>query len=902
MLGAVEPTPTAPARYEWRLLGMLEFPTRIESEAIGATFGVAAETVPDRFDLILHEPPDNVMPCARGRLRRYGEDLQFTLAPLQRGATTSDGAHVIGLRSLVLQGSDGRRYSSSDFPGALALSDIPWAFSVPADDDAVMFEYRGEGTVSVQGPSLLVVVEPHTLLQPVGHAAVVTDLGILSGDRPRRVCEILGVVDVHAPDGECYRLRTNITDAAAVGAHYLAGRQPAMPLLDGTTFEGFPQLREERPDGHVVSVPAREVEWRSTLPDARWTSNLGSAVGEGWIRRQMNGATVFRTRAIVLPAGMRVSVCAETADLGAVEVYGSDGAKVDVDLTVGCAVSVEPLEGKTRIAVAKTGVPPDRLAVRCVWPLQGQARLEVPMPLEHARFDDIRGRPSVEVLHIASSQLPYMRATAMSPETDRMFHVEIVLDAPSTGKWAARATPPRQEHPMVKLAAGGHELALGSVQPHVELLLSSTTRLDATVTLTIRSDPPLSGAPVRMSVTRYDLAFDWNASDFLRLEASDAARLTSTELGRLECRAIPILAPAQATVPFVRIADDAWQVNTEKMSSGPWLVSAWDGLWCRVRPRLHVVPGEATRMATSTLALAMLEPEAHMRQLALASAVREMVDDPTDAGWVLVDQMLQRCEDFPPSAFDTVGYLVRNDDALAMTVLCMAERGPRALARLFDATAGMPMHWAAISVRSWQSAIVRWLSVQRNVLVQAGIADSDSLTLCREGTDRIAAEHLPWLSPTFDEGYHAVFEQLPGADTLALYQRSYLKDQAQRIFECISELPVAPEPHSGTPSAKQVAGLREKLGDRLRSPEPLGVMPVHRWQHPRNFELVNAPVLAAISAVCNVELTPQAKLELRAIENMHPAWFTRLYTAAFRYGLAAHFQGAWHDATVHTSL
>lgn len=893
--GASEQKGSAPVRHEWRVVGTLEFPDRIEPETVGAMFGLPAATVPDRFDLILHEPPDHVVPSARGRSRRHGEEVQLTLSVLHRGASMSAGAHAVRARSLILQASDGRRLVTSDFPGALALSDLPWVFSVPVDDETAAFEYRGEGTVSFNTPSMVVVAEPDVLLQPAGPADVVMDLGVLAGDRPRRVWEVRGSVEAYAPDGERYRLRTAVADAAVVGAHFLAGRQPAIPLSSATMFAGFPQLREVRPDGHVVSVPGREVQWRSSAPDARWTSDLGRAVGEGWIRRQMDGATVFRTRVTVLPPAMSVSTRAESSDRGVVEVRASDGAGIDVEPAIGCAVSVQPYAAGTRAAVEKQGVPPDRLVVRCVWPLRGQARFEVPTPLEHARFEDVRGRPAVEVLRIASSQLPYMRATAMSPDPDRTFLVEVVLDVPSASGWAVQAVPTRKERPLATVTGGGHELALGCMQPHVELLLSSTPRLDATVTLTIRADPPLAGAPVRMSVTRYDLAFDWNASETLHLGASDAARLTRAELGRLDCRAIPLLAPAQAAVPLLRVAEDAWQVDHERMTPGPWLVSSWDGLWCRVRPRLYVVPGDATTMATSALAQAMLEPDAPQRQLALASAVRQMVDDPTDAGWVLVEQMLQRCEEFPPSVFDALGYIVLNDDALAMTVLCMAERGQEALTRLFDATARLPMHWAAIPVRSWQSAIVRWLERQREILSEAGLVDEVAVTLCREATDRLAAEHLPWLSPTLEEGYHAVFERLPSAETLALYQRSYLKDQARRIFECINELPVEPEPSTGTPSARHIANLRDTLGDRLRTPEALGVMAVRRWQHPRNFELVNAPLLAAIAAVCNIELTPLAKLELRTIESMHLVWFTRLYTAAYHYGLAARFQGAWPD-------
>lgn len=899
---ASEPTgSSAPVLHEWRVLGTLEFPARIEPERVGDTFGIEAAKVPDRFDLILHEQPDHVVPCARGRSRRYGEDVQLTLSTLHRGASMSAGAHAVSGRSLILQASDGQRLISSDFPGALALSDLPWVFSVPADDDSAVFEYRGEGSAMVHTRSMLVVVEPNVQMQPTGPDDAVIDLGVLVGDRPRRVWEVRGTVEACAPDGERCRLRTAIAGAAIVGTHYLTGRQPSTPLLSTSMFAGFPQLREERPDGAVISVPARDVQWRSSMPGARWTSDLASAVGEGWVRRQIEGATVFRTRVTVLPPAMRLSARAETAGRGVVEVHGADGADVDVESVIGCTVSVQKQLGSTRVTVEKQGVPPDRLAVRFVWPLRGHTRLEVPVPLEHARFEDVRGRLFVDELRIAASQLPYMRATAMSPDPNRTYHVEIVLDTTSANRWAEQSAPPRQERPLVKVTGGGHELALGSLQPHVELLLSSTRRLDATVTLTIRADPPLTGTPVRISVTRYDLAFDWDESELLHLRSSDVARLTSAELERLDCRAIPLLAPAQAAVPLLRVAENTWQVVHERMTPGPWLVSAWDGLWCRVRPRLVIVPGDATPMATSAIALAMLEPDSNQRKLGLLSAVRQMVDDPTDSGWVLIDQMLQRCEEFPPASFDAMGYLVGKDEALAMTALCMAERGQAPLTRLLDATASLPMHWAAIRLRSWQSAIIRWLEVQKAVLARVGLSDADAVAMCREATDRLAGEHFPWLSPVLDEGYHAVFERLPGNETMALYQHS-LKAQAKLIFECISELPVAPEPPPGTPSAKQIAGLRDKLGDRLRTPEALGVTAVRRWQHPRNFELVNAPLLAAIAAVCNIELTPLAKLELRAIESMHPAWFARLYTAAYHYSLAARYKGAWSDEPVPDSF
>lgn len=900
--GATDLMGNGRTRYEWTLMGTLEFPVRVAPETISAIFGDQPAGVPGRFDLLLHEPPDNVLPCARARLRHDGESAQLTLTRLQRGASGSGGAYAAGTRSLILQASDGTRLISSDFPGALALSDLPWVFAARADEEVQVFEYRGEGTVSVHTQSMIVAADPSMSLQPAGPADVLVDLGMLAGDQPRRVWEIRGVVEVCARDGERYRLRTAIQDAAFVGAHYLTGRKPDMPLPSEMMFAGFPKLCEERPDGYAITVPDREVEWRSVLPSARWTSDLKSAVGAGWIRRRISGATVFRTNATILPSAMHVSVAAGPGDRGTIDVEGAEAVDIRVEPDVGYAVSVASGERGTRIVIEKQGVPRERLTVHCIWPLRGEARFDVPTPLEHVRFEDVRGRPSVAALRIASAQLPYMRATAMSPKMDPRFYVVIDLNPGSTSEVAFQAVPPRQERDLVPVAGGGYELHLGSVQPHVDLLLSSTTELDATVKLTIRADPPLTGKPVELSVTRYDVAFDFNASDCLRLEASDTERLAIDELKRLDCRAIPLLAPAEEPIPLTRVADDTWQIDDQRMSPGPWLVSAWDGLWCRVRPRLHVVPVVASKMTTSALAEAMLEPDWKSRRNAIAFTIGKMADDPTDAGWDLIDQMLQRCEEFPSPSFDAIVSLALIDKALAMSALCMAERGPEALDRLFKATESLPMHWATITVHTWQSVMDRWLGRQQEVLAQGRFSDADSVAICREVTDCIVdMQRLPWLSPLLDRGYFAVFNRQLGNDTMALFERPFLKKQAQQIYDCVRKLPIEPRPSPSILRANNITDLRQKLGDRLRNPQPLGVERVREYQDQRNYELVNAPLLVAISAVCNIESTWSIRHEVRAIENMYPAWFTQLYTAAFHYGVAALFQEIWKDGSVTTS-
>jgi hypothetical protein len=884
--------PGAIARYEWHLTGQLEYPRLVSVDTMRGLFGVTE--IPDRFDVSMREFPERNTPCARARARRYGKDVQITLTPILHGSGIRDTSLVAGPRALLLHGTNGKLLHTSDFPGALPLSDMPWVFSTPDGSEAPISDFRGEGSVDTRHESFIVVVDAGYTVTPGDERSTVFDIGVMSGDAVRPVWRIAGTANVHTPSGERFQFRTAALEESGSSAHYLIGRRPAVRYATPTMFSGFPQLQEERSDGRLVTVAARELQWRSLDSGARWTSDTSAAIGDGWLRRQVSGNSVFRARITVLPAAMTFQIRPDSATAGTVVLRGMDDADVAVEPAHGCVVEVQTSDRDAQIRVAADGRPPERIRLRLVWPLRGHTSVEVPLPLEHARFEDVRGRHAVETLRVAASQLPYFQASAMSPDARRTYHLHAVLEVTTLHESAPQAVPP-VERPLRVVAEGLHALALGAIQQDIEYLLGSTTSLDARVALTIRADPPVLGSPVRMYATRYDLAFSMETWDTFRLDADDSPRLTGEELERLECRAISLLAPRQPSVSWTRIASNAWQ-PPDTMSSGPWLVSAWDGTWCRVRPRLYSAAGDTSAACTTALASAMIEPDQRARRHGLGRAIMRMTSDPTDGSWELIHQMLERCADFPASAFDAVNELVGHDDALAMAALCMTERGEQALGQLMDACATLPMHWGAVPLGSWQRSLGKWLSTQVEHLERVGLAREvvkDQLHALI--SERLVSAYLPWLAPVLDVECSAILERTPEPETIALNLPSFLPAQAGRIFACISELPVLPEPPVDTPSAKAINEYRLVLDEKLRLPQPI-VVPLHKqWQHVRNCELVNAPVIAAVAAVTNLSLPLAAKLELKAIEAAHADWMHRLYTAAFRYGLAAGYQEHWTD-------
>lgn len=73
------------------------------------------------------------------------------------------------------------------------------------------------------------------------------------------------------------------------------------------------------------------------------------------------------------------------------------------------------------------------------------------------------------------------------------------------------------------------------------------------------------------------------------------------------------------------------------------------------------------------------------------------------------------------------------------------------------------------------------------------------------------------------------------------------------------------------------------------------------WTHPfffhikrpledRPFKIMNAPVVAALSALTGHELPPRAVYQLRTLDDLMPTWFSEIYDLTFwcAFGLRSH--------------
>lgn len=679
--------PTVETRLEgdgpFTLAREVMLPTAPEAGAFIESFGSGSEA-PGRVR-ILRESSDGTLTLVAIAWLRSGDvsTYAFERAP---GARIVDPEAVTQAVSLVAMA--GSRLLGRMTPaGGESLDETPWIFS--ANNPRRLL---GVAPLRTRHPKVHVALPPEGAEVDPSQAERWREVGdVRLGEGSRRVFELKGTLRIPNAGG----VDVIVSGSAEEDDRwFLQGRVWAGPgMFTEPVFLGLPSVWSIDGEGVLRRVSGAQILWRRegstpTAADAKST-------GRGYLELRRQQTVVLRRRVLLLPDDLKVeSRASRETDRGGFTV--TSWALSDVGVEPIDALEVTSDRSLGRVSVELRRTRPELDAVTLVLRLRGvgDVRLRVPFPARRAGF--MRGFDTSLPTNTrcALERLSQVRALGRSHRPDDRF--ELMARVGGMTPWLPLASLPRHED--------GSGLALDAVAEDVAALLSLTDASDGAVELGVSCVGVDPAPKERLLVGRYDRWLNPLRDDngcTLSLRQSDAAVTYPADSLRVEAR--PLLEPQSDPVVIARDGE-AWRIEWDTLSPGPWMVLTWREDRLALRSLLLTVPrpGGSVAPTASGLRGAASTVPTPARFEALAQRFREMAGAPYDGDWDLVDDHIATLQALPASTFDLVRALVRDEVAAIVALL----RAPAALRPVvWSSFETLPFLWETAAVGSWVKAL-----------------------------------------------------------------------------------------------------------------------------------------------------------------------------------------------------
>lgn len=861
----------------WSLEGELELPASLQPREFVAMFEPADGEAPRRFDLCLRSTGTSVAVVALGTTTGTDDSRVLRLEPASATGRPVEGVTVAAGRQLIAR--DGlHQYVSDQFSGASALSELPWVFD--CNDDTTSGRWIGEGSVSVRAGAALIAAPEGAGVIPA-EGADLQELGVMA-ETGRRVYRLAGMAACHLADGGLALVRTGERGGNLNVEYWLRGPQRLVGRGMESVFVGMPRLVEQRDDSAPVTVPAHRLQWRTDAPAARWVPLSAACRGDGSIRYLTDGQVRFVARVKLLPEGAEVRYHPDRdPSRGVIEITGAQASRiVEVRVEDRPSVRLRRLPGTgedLHVELSSADAPPVDVSLFVVWADGQRLTLSLPFPSSGSGFETPDGRRLPSHAVVSRERLSGVRASALVPRHGGTFtlHAHYVgNDAEAIGARRIWLRVPLQE-----VAHGQFELDLGVVQSWVSTRLDASTDENGYVRLAIQSNTERGVPTAVLDVARFDVSLVLHPNDHaVRLPAESLVRLTPEEVETFRVEAFPLRRPDAPPVVLERYSNVTWLLPETPTESGPWMVVGWQGDWCRAKPCLWAPDGGEDPDESPGA-----DPNGESDFL--DAPIAEIAENPGHPAWAVVEGLLDWTQHLPPVVLPRLRRLANNPSAMAMAALCVSD--PR-FERLWTEMESLPFAWQLVPRTAWEAAVERLVRRLRADFAAVGDAlpGMDVSQMIREHLDRRITrltDRLRCLEPMLSWTRARLLGlPLTGRDNLVLNEgiRAHLLRERHQLLE---QSGVVTGDLYGIPVLDEIDRLCAALPGILE----LDGLWVKKGLQPtdQRFSIANAPLIAALAALGNVQISRLQLCQLRAIRERARDWFDDSYDVCYLHAL-----------------
>lgn len=861
----------------YRLERKIQIPPSFDAPSLAAQLQIPVHQLPYNVQLYLCQQSAPRQLLSLITRRTAGDDGKFA-AEIPGGVSNTISGNDAVEQIWLDARSNNLTREIRNIKGSLGLSELPWVFSAK-ESESDQWELIGEGGLRTRHPIAVVAI-------PVSsHISSSDDLCELLGDDlslGRQFYRVSGTIVVS--DGTSNTTISTKSSEEESAQYAISGEFLSGGIFGTTIYKGFPKIVTYLESGAILTVPEAQLQWRTRKGNDNWKSDLTNCCGPVSIRHVRHGETHFLVNIEIVPRESKITfIPGKNSREGAIEITGMAA------MQYGCPpnqsdqqITSSSIPSGIRFNCITKSDPPATLNIYIRWNLGQELALSVPYPARGVRFisrdgtvlhtDDIihRTRMSgviVQVMDLDPSLTFSIEATALSNTLSGLKLDSIKL---------------------LEVAPGRHEIDLRQLQDGCNLLFSAVEDLDALIKIGVISNK-FTTFPQKIYVARYDLNIQPDRDYGEVYIPENELKGLNGDVSRLEFRAFPLTSPDQEHEVLPGIAPGRWQFCKEDRALGPWLITGWDGDWCRVRPLCWTVYDDNARVQTDTTewsfesVVKLITPRD--RSDACDEFLGMLAADPDHKDWKKVNACFNHLKHLPATTFDVIGRLARHPDAAATALL---KTGEDNFDEVWANLERLPFAWYLVPVSSWVKALKIREKHLRNALAPLAESFGGSLDTVIESSFRTFLNQVPIRQPGLltlvELAKHELFNTvIPNLQYLNMFTNNALHSMKPFILTPAEQdllqmhaddiWPICPEiEEEWWPSVQEQIPVELHT---LWNTTKIG--PAYR------LSVLNAPVAAAYCATFNIRLKKRMVFNIRKLREFDTTWFD----VSYGYALAS---------------
>lgn len=856
----------------YRIERKIQIPPYFDAPSLAAQLEMPVHQLPYNVQIYLCQQTAPRFLVALVTRRTAGEDGKFAVEIPNGISTTLTGRSAteqlwLDVRSNILS------REVRNIKGSLGLSELPWVFSAK-DSNTEQWELIGEGSLKTRHPFAVAAIPSGSTItseeEPSEYLGEDTLLG-------RQLYRITGTITVS--DGTSNTtINTRATEEE--GAQYaITGEFLSHGTFGSNIYKGFPSVVSYLENGAIQSLSDSQFQWKTRRGNDEWKSDLSGCCGPVSIRCVKQGETRFMANIDVAPKEGKIAfIPGKNSREGTIEITGMGAMRY------GCAsnrndlqISSTPVAGGMQFECISASEPPATLDVHIRWHLGQELVLSVPYPARGVRFINRDG----SVLHtddtIHMSRMSGVMVQVMELNPNLSFSIE------ATALSKKLSGIKLDSIKLIEVAPGRHEIDLRQLQEGCSLLFSAAEDLDAVIRIGVISST-FSTFPQKIYIARYDLTTnpDKEAGE-VYISKNDLESLNG-DSDRIELRAFPLTNPGQDYEVLPAVGPGRWQFHREDRACGPWLITGWDGDWCRIRPLCWTVYDDST--------IAPYDPsdnsfDAVVRLVApgdRTNACNALLDqlaiDPNHDDWKKVNACFSHLKQLPATTFDIIGQLARHPDAAATALL---KTGEDTFDEVWSGLERLPFAWYLVPASSWVKSSKIQERIMRETLAPLTESFGGNLDPVIEGSFQSFFNHAPIRVPGMQSLVellrHEMFSTpIPKLQYLHMFttQNAHhmlrmpilgLAEQDLLQLHADDLWPMCPEiGEEWWPS------IQGQIPEELHSLWNTGAIGLEY-----RLSVLNAPVVAAFCAGFDIQLKKRMVFNIRKLREFNANWFDVAY-------------------------
>lgn len=856
----------------YRLERKIQIPPYFDAPSLAAQLQIPVNQLPYNVQLYLCQQSAPRQLLALVTRRTAGDDGRFA-AELPSGVSNIMSGNST-IEQLWLEArSNNLTREIQNIKGSLGLSDLPWVFSAK-DSDTDKWELIGEGGLRTRHPFAVVAI-PDT-------SSIISsdDLCEYLGDDQllcRQLYRISGTIVVS--DGTSNTTICTKATEEESAQYAISGEFLSHGTFGSNIYRGFPKIVSYLENGSIQSIQETQLQWRTRKGNDGWKSDLSDCCGPVVIRHVKQGETHFMANIDVVPKSGKISfIPGRNAREGAIEVTGMTA------MHYGCTSNQANLQIKSssipngiRFECIAEIDPPANLDLHFRWHLGQELALSVPYPARGVRFINRDGT----VLHtdaiVHMSRMSGVTVQVMDLDPGLTFSIE------ATALSNKLSGIKLDSIKLVEVAPGRHEIDLRQLQDGCNLLFSAVEDLDAMIRVGVISSNHTT-FPQRIYVARYDLSIHPDKDSGEVYIPEKELKTLNGDASRLEFRAFPLTNPDQEYEVLPATSPGRWQFYKEDRSLGPWLITGWDGDWCRIRPLCWTVFDDSTPIPIDTTdrsfesVVRLLTPRE--RSDASDELLGQLSADPNHNDWKKVNACFNHLKHLPATTFDVIGRLARHPDAAATALLKTAED---TFDEVWTSLERLPFAWYLIPVSSWIKAAKIREQHMREVLAPLAESFGGNLDTVVDASFRPFFNQVPIRQPGMQSlvelAKHLLFStQIPNLQYLHMFTMQNEHQTMKMVILMPAEQDLLQMHADDTwPTCPELVEewwptVQGQIPEELHSLWNTTMMgPEYR------LSVLNAPVAAAYCAAFNIKLKKRMVFNIRKLREFDPTWFDVSY-------------------------